>query len=225
MPEENRGNDVVELKMVKEGLMLVIREYEDFEDVETEISRLISSMSGFFSEGDRVMLSIPEGEKYSNDLPGIVSLLQRFGIHVDEVSLSSSGKRSGTRRSSRKLTSTIPELREGTKVLKRNLRSGQLLVHNGSVMIFGNVHSGAEVMAGGSVVIFGSLKGSVKAGLKEGETALIAALDFSPSFLQIAGYVMNEPPCSNVPSVAHVRTGRIVVEPFDNLRFENRGEE
>jgi len=223
MSEKDRKN-VVELKMVKEGLVLVVKEYEDFEDVETEISRLISSMSGFFSEGDRVMLSIPEGEKYSNDLPGIVGLLQRFGIRVDEVSLSKSKKGTGVA-TGKKFTGVIPRQQEGTKVLKRNLRSGQLLVHNGCVMVFGNVHPGAEVMAGGSVVIFGSLKGSVKAGLREGETALIAALDFSPSFVQIAGYTMNEPPSSNVPSVAHVRTGRIVVEPFDNLRFESRGEE
>nr|HPI17902.1 septum site-determining protein MinC [Mesotoga sp.] len=98
-----------------------------------------------------------------------------------------------------------------------------IVVHNYDVVIVGNVHPGAEVISGGSIVVFGTARGVLRAGYSQGEEGIIAAIDLSPSLLQIGNYITQEYDRFDVPSVAHVRTGRIVVEEADNVKFEVKG--
>ncbi|MCD6254124.1 MAG: septum site-determining protein MinC [Thermotogae bacterium] len=213
---------LVDLKLERDGLVLVVSPYEDLEEVISSIDRLFSEMGDFVSKGDELILSIPEGEKAGDDLPALVSAVSKFGLRVSQVVVGRTKKTMKLSNEGRATKSRY--VSEGTRVMKRNLRSGQMIVHNGGVMIFGNVHPGAAIFAGGSVVVFGSLKGQVKAGLREGESSVIAALEFAPTFVQISSFVMNEPPSFSQPAVAHVRTGRIVVEPYDSARFQDRGD-
>ncbi len=213
---------LVDLKLERDGLVLVVSPYEDLEEVISSIDRLFSEMGDFVSKGDELILSIPEGEKAGDDLPALVSAVNKFGLRVSQVVVGRTKKTMKLSNEGRATKSRY--VSEGTRVMKRNLRSGQMIVHNGGVMIFGNVHPGAAIFAGGSVVVFGSLKGQVKAGLREGESSVIAALEFAPTFVQISSFVMNEPPSFSQPAVAHVRTGRIVVEPYDSARFQDRGD-
>ncbi|RAM60779.1 septum site-determining protein MinC, partial [Mesotoga sp. SC_4PWA21] len=61
-------------------------------------------------------------------------------------------------------------------------------------------------------------------GYSQGEIGIIAAIDLQPSLIQIGNFITQEYDRFDKPAVAHVRTGRIVVEEADNVKFEVKGE-
>jgi len=79
-------------------------------------------------------------------------------------------------------------------------------------VVLGNVHAGAELLAGGSIVVFGNVKGTLRAGLNEGDSAIIAALSMQPTLLQISGYILREVSNYEEPVIVQVKNGKIVVE-------------
>ncbi|HEY8488160.1 MAG TPA: septum site-determining protein MinC [Thermaerobacter sp.] len=122
-------------------------------------------------------------------------------------------------------------------VVRRTLRSGHRLVYDGDVVILGDVNPGAEVMATGDVVVFGRLRGTVHAGFKGDEQAVVAALVMEPVQLRIGRRIGRspdgEPPAAGPggraghrgtaaprgPEIAWVRDGQVLVEPFDPARW------
>jgi len=70
--------------------------------------------------------------------------------------------------------------------LERTLRSGTRIEFPGHVVVLGDVNPGAEIIAEGNVIIWGRLRGMVHAGAKGNKTAVICALDLSPTQLRIA---------------------------------------
>ena len=106
---------------------------------------------------------------------------------------------------------------QGT-LFRRTLRSGRTIHSEGHVVIFGDVNPGAKVIAVGDIVIWGKLRGFVHAGVNGDESAIVCALDMSPSQLRIAGFVVTSPPDKRkkiVPEVALVRKNQIIVEARD----------
>ncbi|QIA27974.1 septum formation inhibitor MinC [Thermaerobacter sp. PB12/4term] len=120
-------------------------------------------------------------------------------------------------------------------VVRRTLRSGHRLVYDGDVVILGDVNPGAEVLAAGDVVVFGRLRGTVHAGFKGDEQAVVAALVMEPVQLRIARWIGRapdgEPPPGAAgravagpaggrsPEIACVRDGQVLIEPFDPARW------
>ncbi len=211
--------DFVDFKMTKEGLVLVIKDYDDLETVIHQLGSRISQMSGFFATGDRIMLMIENNEKHSQDMPKIVSVLKNMGLEVSQILM---GVASGENINVRGRMKMVEEgeTKSGTKVVKKNLRSGQALVHSGDVIVIGNVHSGAEIMAGGSIAVFGDVKGVLRAGLNEGDQAVIAALSIHPTLIQISGYILREIEPSDEPVVIHVKDNKIVVQKAKDVKFQ-----
>lgn len=205
--------------MTKEGLVLVIKDYDDLETVIHQLGSRISQMSGFFATGDRIMLMIENNEKHSQDMPKIVSVLKNMGLEVSQILM---GVASGENINVRGRMKMVEEgeTKSGTKVVKKNLRSGQALVHSGDVIVIGNVHSGAEIMAGGSIAVFGDVKGVLRAGLNEGDQAVIAALSIHPTLIQISGYILREIEPSDEPVVIHVKDNKIVVQRAKDVKFQ-----
>ncbi len=105
-------------------------------------------------------------------------------------------------------------------VVRRTLRSGQVIHHPGHIVVIGDINPGAEIRAGGSVVIWGRLRGTVHAGIGEGqaENAVVCALQFSPAQLRIGDQVAlapaDHPGFEAVPEMAFIQDGRIVAEPW-----------
>lgn len=211
--------DFVDFKMTKEGLVLVIKDYQDLETVIHQLGSRISQMSGFFTTGDKIMLMIENNEKHSQDMPRIVSVLKNMGLEVSQILM---GVASGENINVRGRMKMVEEgeTKSGTKVVKKNLRSGQALVHSGDVIIIGNVHSGAEIMAGGSIAVFGDVKGILRAGLNEGDQAVIAVLSLRPTLIQISGYILREVESFDEPVVVHVKNNNIVVEKAKDVKFQ-----
>ncbi|ABV34034.1 septum site-determining protein MinC [Pseudothermotoga lettingae TMO] len=210
--------DLIDFKMTKEGLVLVIKDYDNLEDVVNQLTSKISQMSGFFAAGDKIMLMIENNEKHSHDMPRIISILKKMGIEVSQILMGVTAKEGINVRGRMKMVEE-GETKSGTKVVKKNLRSGQALVHSGDVIVIGNVHSGAEIMAGGSIVVFGNVKGILRAGLNESDS-IVAALSMEPSLIQISEYILREAGSYDEPVVVHVKQNKIVIESAKDVKFQ-----
>lgn len=105
----------------------------------------------------------------------------------------------------------------GALLLKETLRSGRAVYHEGAVIILGDVNPGAQVIAAGDVLVWGRLRGLVHAGALGNETAVICALDLSPTQLRIADQIAIPPETRRrkaEPEQAAIRGGQIVAEPW-----------
>ncbi len=112
------------------------------------------------------------------------------------------------------------------------LRSGQVLRKAESVVVLGDVNPGAQVISAGDVMVWGRLRGVAHAGAAGNKKAVVAAIEFSPTQLRIAGVAAIAPeskktgrglkfwqkPPERRPEVAYIADGRIVVEPWDDSR-------
>lgn len=101
--------------------------------------------------------------------------------------------------------------------LRETLRSGRSIYHEGHVIIIGDVNPGAEVIAGGDVIVWGRLRGLVHAGALGDESAIICALELTPTQLRIASQIAIPPddrPGDPLPETASIRDGQIVADPW-----------
>lgn len=104
---------------------------------------------------------------------------------------------------------------EEAVLASRTLRSGNHIRHHGHVVVMGDVNPGAEIVAGGNVIIWGRLKGVVHAGAAGDESAVICALEMTPTQLRIAGHIALSPDRQAAgPEVAFVRDDQVVAEPW-----------
>jgi septum site-determining protein MinC len=105
---------------------------------------------------------------------------------------------------------------ESAVLVRKTLRSGFSVQNAGHVIIVGDVNPGAEVVAGGDVIVWGRLRGMVHAGAQGNETALVCALDLSPTQLRIAGQIALTPKRRGKPQpeVARILNGQVVAEPW-----------
>lgn len=101
-------------------------------------------------------------------------------------------------------------------LLERTMRSGNSVQHPGHVVVLGDVNPGAEITAGGHVIVWGHLRGVVHAGAAGNESAVVCALDLSPTQLRIAGHIALSPERRSPPQpeLARIREGQIVAEPW-----------
>lgn len=106
--------------------------------------------------------------------------------------------------------------RSDVLMLAGRVRSGQKVRARKHLLIMGDVNPGAEIVAPGDILVMGSLCGSAIAGQPENEEAIIVALDFRPTQIQIGGFVAAGLPASSegAAEFAHVEDGLIVVEDY-----------
>ena len=101
-------------------------------------------------------------------------------------------------------------------LVQRTLRSGMKLQYAGHIALIGDVNPGAEILARGNVIVWGRMRGVVHAGAEGDESAVVCALDLSPTQLRIAGHIATTPQRRGKPQpeTARVRDGRVVAEPW-----------
>ena len=106
-------------------------------------------------------------------------------------------------------------------MLRGRVRSGQKIESKKHIVVMGNVNPGAEILAGGHVIVMGQLRGRVHAGMSSDETAIVVALDFRPTHVQIGGVAaagLDEMTNGSV-EIAIVEKGRIVVQSYLESNF------
>ena len=131
-------------------------------------------------------------------------------------------------------------------VYRQQVRSGQRLRHPGHIVILGDVNAGAEVIAGGDIIVWGRLQGTAYAGSGGDYSAVVCALEMSPTQLRIGSLAARPEESRQVDSesgsgivrrllrpetrersaqaeIALVRDEVIIVSPWTKARLPSRG--
>lgn len=222
------SNHRVTIKGTSSGLIITIGAGA-WPGLMAELERRLSEKASFF-KGGRVALRVGPRQLTRPQLETVGHILNRHAVSLWAVESESPGTQEAaaqlgleTELSKRQVDNRSPSSapQGNSIVVQRTLRSGQVIYHPGHVVVIGDVNPGAEIRAGGSVIVWGRLRGSVHAGTGEaGETALVCALQLSPTQLRIGNYIAH-PPADEagheiLPEVASVQDGQIVAEPWQS---------
>ncbi len=96
------------------------------------------------------------------------------------------------------------------------VRSGQKIAAKNHLIIMGDLNPGAEVVAGGDILVMGALSGKAQAGQPDNEAAIIMALQFRPTQVQIGGIVAAglSAGATGTPEFAYIENQAIVVDDY-----------
>jgi len=226
-------DDSITLKGIKEGLLVTIKPDGKWSDLTGRLMALIDAQGNFF-RGAEVTLALGPREVRRNELANAQKLLARREVSLIAV-LSESATTVGSAeklglRTALAAPSTEPaEIEDGALALrpppidpeergtdgvliKRTLRNGRTIHSDGHVVVLGDVNAGAMIIAAGDIIVWGRLRGTVHAGAKGDESAVVCALYLAPTQLRIAGYITISPEDKRrkpKPEKALVRNGRI----------------
>ena len=231
-------DELIAIKGVNDGLLISLSTTEKWQSVTDQLATRIDEQAGFFN-GANITIELGTRPVPKYELSSLKALLERRGLKLDlvlsesdttlksaialEVPARENGREeqpAAAKSAERQETAPVDPEEMGTlgKLLRRTLRSGRTIHSEGHIVIFGDVNPGAKVIAVGDIVIWGKLRGYVHAGVNGDESAIVCALDMSPSQLRIAKHVVTSPPDKRkkiVPEVALVRDGQIIVEARD----------
>jgi septum site-determining protein MinC len=227
-----QASDLVSIKGVKDGLLVILSATEEWHIITKELASRIDEKGDFFV-GAHVTIDVGERPVPKYELSSVKALLERRGLKLMVVQTSSQTTYDSAQ--ALDLRTTVPEElqtipnndildtlpidseEQGTSgvMLRRTLRSGRTVHSRGHVVVVGDVNPGAEIVATGDIIVWGKLRGTVHAGAEGDTSAIICALDMSPSQLRIADLIATSPSDKSHkvrPEVASVRDDRIVVE-------------
>lgn len=214
----------VQIKGIREGLLVSLSDGK-WEDVQQSLFEEVERQADFL-QGAKLILDVQEHEISAAELGKLRDRLSERGISLWAV-LSESQSTEETAQNlglATRIHQTEPEdfpddvvteihVGEATLV-KRTLRSGNNLTFPGHVTVIGDVNPGAEVIASGNVIIWGRARGMIHAGAEGDESAVVCALDLSPTQLRIAGHIAIPPEQEDEaqPEMAWVRDGQVIAE-------------
>ncbi len=212
----------IDLRMTKRGVVLFIEEYDELAQLFADITNKFSQLEGFFAPGDKLSIMMKDREKYSKDITEIVSFVEGKGFKVSEILVGEMSRKTPNKLSVKHkvdvVESETSKKLNPTKVVKKTVRSGQAIIHDGDVILMGNLNSGGEIISAGNVIVLGEAKGVIRAGIKGESESIIYAIYMNPELVQIANSVAHlSETLEN--AIAHIRSGKIVFEPYDKLKF------
>lgn len=221
----------MQIKGIKDGLLVTLGE-GDWPELEAALLAHVEDKAAFF-KGARVALDVGNHVLRAADLGALRDRLSSKGISLWAVISNSPATEQtaqvlglATRISTPRPERTIRPLDtnlagEGAIFVQRTVRSGFKIAHHGHIVVLGDVNPGGEVVAGGSILIWGRLRGAVHAGSDGDESAVVCALDMSPTQLRIAALVgiPTKKPAfvrgKSEPEMAHIMNGQLLVEPWN----------
>ena len=226
--------DLIAIKGVNDGLLISLSTTESWQSVTDQLAARIDEKADFYT-GANITVELGERPVPKYELSSLKALLERRGLTLSLVrSESDTTQKSAaslavptenhvfveTPQPAAPETAPVNSEETGTQgvLFRRTLRSGRTIHSEGHVIVFGDVNPGAKVIAAGDIVVWGKLRGYVHAGAAGDESAIVCALDMSPSQLRIADYIVRSPSGRRkqiMPEVALVRGNQIVVESRD----------
>jgi septum site-determining protein MinC len=213
------------IKGIREGLLISLGG-SDFQEAQRQLLTHIDGQTAFF-HGARLALDTGNLQINAGDLGSLRDQLSERGVslwavltheHATETTARMLGleTRLADAKYEKSTDKEKPPVRNGDSAIlvRKTLRSGTHLEHDGHVAVIGDVNPGAEVSATGSVVVWGRLLGSVHAGSRGDEKAVICALEMSPTYIHIAGLITQPRPRKGKtqPELARIVDDRIIVE-------------
>jgi septum site-determining protein MinC len=217
----------VSFKATNDGLVLIMREEDDFDTVYDQVAKKLET-SGRFFKGASLSIKY-RGRKLESWQEQKISELisEKAGAEVESFEEDTSvpvnepevAAKSWEKPKIKLLY--FNGLDEGmAKFHKGTVRSGQLVSFEGNIVIIGDVNPGGEVVATGNVIVMGSIRGMVHAGADGNREAVVVALSLQPTQLRIADIISRPPDVSDakearqglVPEMAFVKDGLVYIE-------------
>jgi len=220
--EEN----IISFKATANGLILIMREEDDFDFIYEHIARKLES-SGRFFKGASLTVKYRGKKLNSDEEQKIIQLIsEKADAEIQSFEEDTSVPEPEPEESDK--SREKPKLRlihfkgieEGmTKFYRGTVRSGQLVSFEGNLVVIGDVNPGGEVIATGNVVVMGSLRGMVHAGADGNKEAIVAALSLQPTQLRIADVITRPPDTKEtrqglIPELAFVKDDLVYIERF-----------
>jgi septum site-determining protein MinC len=217
----------IQIKGIRDGLLITL-EGSSWPALAVDFVKNVDERASFF-QGAHVALDVGACELRVADLSSLRDQLSDRGISLwAVVSTSSITERTAQNLGlATRVTKPRPvQVREeielpgdAAKWVKGPLRSGARVEYDGNVVVLGDVNPGAEIEAGGSVIVWGRLRGVVHAGAQGDETAIVCALELSPTQLRIASGIAVSPkkPGKITPEIARLKDGNLVAESWQEL--------
>ena len=227
-------NELIAIKGLNNGLLISLSPTESWQSVTDQLAARIDERAEFFSGAD-ITVELGERPVPKYELSSLKALLERRGLKLSLVRSESDTTRASARslqvpianrvaetypRAGALETAAVNAEENGAKgvLFRRTLRSGGAIHSDGHVIVFGDVNPGAKVIAAGDIVVWGRLRGFAHAGARGDESAIVCALEMSPSQLRIADLFAAAPAGKGNglgPAVARVRADKIIVEARD----------
>ncbi|HHV98279.1 MAG TPA: septum site-determining protein MinC [Clostridiaceae bacterium] len=217
----------ITFKATANGLILIMKEEEDFEAVIEQISKKLSAAGKFFKGASldvkyrgKVLNEEQEQqiiELMENKTGAKVKSLQQDTTEPEQLEVEQADNLTGMHKIKKFFFTGI---NEGiTKFYRGTVRSGQLISFDGNVIVIGDVNPGGEIEATGNIIVMGSLRGIVHAGADGNKEAIVAALNLQPTQLRIANIITRCPDEEEtrnvlVPELAFVKDDMVYIERF-----------
>ena len=215
----------VKIKGIKEGLLVDLSKGEWLE-IESEFISFLDDKEEFL-KGGRLALDVGDHILKATEIGRLRNEVTDRGLILWALLSNSpvtiqTAKDFGliTKLPSQNVESSEPSfdtlLYEGEKAIfvKKTLRSGFSLQFPGHVTVLGDVNPGAEIISVGNILVWGKVRGLVHAGAEGDQSAVICALDLSPTQLRIAGEIAELPKRRGKPKpeMAHLVDGKVIVD-------------
>ena len=220
----------MEIKGIKEGILITLAG-RVWQEAQTELIEKIQENQAFF-QGARLVLDVGSevlGSKALEELSAVLAKqdVHLFGVLSQSLVTSEAAQKLGLvtqldtpiHKYEQKLLPLDTALSgEQAVLIHRTMRSGFNVTYSGHVVVLGDVNPGAQIVASGSVVVWGRLRGTVHAGAEGDQTAVVCALDLSPTQLRIATKIATTPQdhAEPKPEIASILEGQIIAEPWKN---------
>lgn len=217
-----RDNAIV-FKGTKEGLYIVLKEELNFTDIIEQLENKIKPAKRFF-EGAKIV-NFKGKSLSSKEYNDLVDILQnQYGMQFSGDYETLYNSVAAEKDEEKNQIKSEPVIKQGlgdvVKALFINgtIRSGQLIKSEGNIVVLGDVNPGAYLEALGSIIVMGNMRGTAHSGTQGDYSTYIAAFRLEPMQLRI-GDIINRSPDgkqfkANVPEMALVKKGAIVVEPY-----------
>jgi len=221
----SKAASLIDIKGIRDGLLVKLGD-APWPDLQVALINAIDERQAFF-KGARLALDVGSQVLRVAELAALRELLSERGIFlwavlsessVSEQTAQNLGLATRISKPRPEAARSAPEAGADEKALwlAHTLRSGVRVEFPGHVVVMGDVNPGAEIVAGGSIVVWGRLRGVVHAGAQGEASAVVCALELSPTQLRIAGEIAVSPKRKGKiqPEIARLQDGVLVAEPW-----------
>lgn len=158
----------VTLKGTNEGYFLILNDQASLDEINEELDRLFEQIKKDNKHEQNFDLVIDTKHRILDEATK-ETLTQKISEHTNFVIKYFSEEVIDKELADKWHNDTSP------KMIVRNIRNGQLVQSERDLILFGDVHSGAVIRSTGNVVVIGNVQGTIHAGSKGDEDAIIVA--------------------------------------------------
>lgn len=220
-------NNSVVIKGNKNGIVVVLDENIEFEELKRNLVEKFTSASKFFEKANMAIAFEGRHLSDSEERELLDVIANETELNIVCVIDNNEQRQDYFKKAVEAKLQTKTEEPEAVShndglFYKGTLRSGQVIESEGSVIVLGDVNPGGKVVAKGNVVVLGCLKGNIFAGCAGDEDAFVIALEMNPMQIQIGSVIAR---CSdgNIKTknktaeskIAYVENGNIYIEKFE----------